>query len=152
MHMCVHSFRRCYTRFGAHPNYMHIQIFVKTTRKCFSIKQQHRYGLMSGLAYLMSDCWLEVSLHPEGPATGQLEQRFSVIFLGPRANAVLVPKFHVALHASRTAVQMITLKISPWCSPPNVGLNLLECSPSNTIKSNFPGTWPSRLGESQMRQ
>jgi hypothetical protein len=23
-----------------------------------------------GLAYLMLDCWLEVSLHPEGPATG----------------------------------------------------------------------------------
>jgi hypothetical protein len=25
--------------------------------------------------------------------------RFSVVFLGPRANAELVPKFHVALHA-----------------------------------------------------
>jgi hypothetical protein len=27
-----------------------------------------------GLAYLMPDCWLEVSLHLEGPATGQLDQ------------------------------------------------------------------------------
>jgi hypothetical protein len=29
---------------------------------------------MLGFAYLMPDCWLEVSLHPEGPATGQLNQ------------------------------------------------------------------------------
>jgi hypothetical protein len=34
-------------------------------------------------------------------------------FLGPRANAELVPKFHVALHASHAALRMVTLKISP---------------------------------------
>jgi hypothetical protein len=28
------------------------------------------------LADLMPDYWLEVSLHPEGPATGQLDQIF----------------------------------------------------------------------------
>jgi hypothetical protein len=39
-------------------------------------KTQHRLGLMLGLAYLMPDCWLEVSRHPEGPATGQLDQDF----------------------------------------------------------------------------
>jgi hypothetical protein len=31
---------------------------------------------MLGLAYLMPDCWLEVILHLEGPATGQLVQGF----------------------------------------------------------------------------
>jgi hypothetical protein len=36
--------------------------------------------------------------------------RFSVVFLGPRANAVLVPKFHVALHACHAALQMVTSK------------------------------------------
>jgi hypothetical protein len=35
VHICVHSFRRCYTRFGAYPNYTHIKIFVKITCKCF---------------------------------------------------------------------------------------------------------------------
>jgi hypothetical protein len=34
MHMCsymLHSFRRCYTRFGAYPNYTYIKIFARTT-------------------------------------------------------------------------------------------------------------------------
>jgi hypothetical protein len=47
--------------------------------------------------------------------------RFSVVFLGLRANAELVPKFHVALHACHAALPMITLKISP-CT--NVTLTL----------------------------
>jgi hypothetical protein len=64
-------------------------------------------------AYQVSDYWLEVGLHPKVPATGQLEQVFSMIFLGPRANAELVPRFHVALHASHAALPMVTLKISP---------------------------------------
>jgi hypothetical protein len=44
---------------------------------------------------------------------GPTRSRFSVIFLGPRANAELVPKFHVALHASHAALSMATLKILP---------------------------------------
>jgi hypothetical protein len=37
-----------------------------------------------------------------------------VVFLGPRANAELIPKFHVALHASHAALPMATLNISPY--------------------------------------
>jgi hypothetical protein len=33
-----------------------------------------------------------------------------VVFLGPRANAELVPKFHVALHASHAALPIVTFK------------------------------------------
>jgi hypothetical protein len=40
--------------------------------------------------------------------------RISVVFLGPRANAELVPKFHVALHASHALLPVVTLKISPY--------------------------------------
>jgi hypothetical protein len=31
---------------------------------------------MLGLAYLMPDFWLEVSLHPEDPTTAQTDQGF----------------------------------------------------------------------------
>jgi hypothetical protein len=43
--------------------------------------------------------------------------RFSVVFLGPRANVELVPKFHVALHASHAALPMVTLKFRPNVAP-----------------------------------
>jgi hypothetical protein len=47
----------------------------------------------------------------------QLDQGFSLAFLNHRANAELVPKFHVALFASRAAFPMVTSK-----SRPNVAL------------------------------
>jgi hypothetical protein len=34
--------------------------------------------------------------------------RFSVVFLGPRANAELLPRLHVALHVSHAALTMVT--------------------------------------------
>jgi hypothetical protein len=81
VHICVNSFRRYYTLFGAYPNYTHIKILGKITK-----------GLMLGLAELMPDCWLVVSLYPEGPANGQLDQRFPWFSLGPRAITELVPQ------------------------------------------------------------
>jgi hypothetical protein len=40
------------------------------------------------------------------------QSRFSVVSLGPRANAMLVQKFHVTLHASHSALSMVTLRFS----------------------------------------
>jgi hypothetical protein len=53
-----------------------------------------------------ADCWLEVRkvLRPANSIK---------VFRGPRANAELVPKFHVALYASHAALPMVTQKISP---------------------------------------
>jgi hypothetical protein len=48
--------------------------------------------------------------------------RFFVVFLGPRANAELVAKFHVVLHASHAALPMVTPKISPYFTLPDVEL------------------------------
>jgi hypothetical protein len=39
-------------------------------------KKGGKTAQMLGLAYLMPDCWLEVSWHPEGPTTGQLDHGF----------------------------------------------------------------------------
>jgi hypothetical protein len=41
-----------------------------------------------------------------------------VVFLGPRANAELVPKFHVALYASHAALPMVISKFSSNAAPP----------------------------------
>jgi hypothetical protein len=61
---------------------------------------------MLGHADLMPDCWLEVScirkvLPPANSIKG---------FRGPRANAELVPNFHVP--ASHAALPMVILEIS----------------------------------------
>jgi hypothetical protein len=40
---------------------------------------------------LMPDCWLEVSLHPEGAATGQLDQGFAWFSLIPEQMLSLYP-------------------------------------------------------------
>jgi hypothetical protein len=63
---------------------------------------------MLGFADLMLDCWLEVScirkvLRPANSIK---------VLLGPRANAEVVPKFHVPLHASYAALPMVILEIS----------------------------------------
>jgi hypothetical protein len=50
-----------------------------------------------------------------------------VVFLGPRANAELVPKFHVALHASHAALPLLTSKFRP-------NIALPKCTPSSVIK------------------
>jgi hypothetical protein len=40
-------------------------------------------------------------------------RRFSVVFLGLRANAEFLHKFHVSLHAPHAALLMVTSKYSP---------------------------------------
>jgi hypothetical protein len=47
------------------------------------------------IVFRLPDCWLVVSMHPEGPATDHLTQVF-LVFLCLKANAEMVPKFQVA--------------------------------------------------------
>jgi hypothetical protein len=71
--------------------------------------------------------------------------KFSVVFLGPRANAELVPKFHVILHASHAALSMITLKISPYI---NVTYGLSD----NTVIKALLLLWDGDNSEIQERE
>jgi hypothetical protein len=50
--------------------------------------------------------------------------KLSVFFLSSRANAELVPTFHVALFASHAPAHNVITKISPKRSPPNVKIKI----------------------------
>jgi hypothetical protein len=72
--------------------------------------------------------------------------RFSVVFLGPRANAEMVPKFHFSLHASHAALPMVTPKISSYCTPPDVELKFFGWNAFNaewTRHRDILIGWPS---------
>jgi hypothetical protein len=60
---------------------------------------------------------LEVNTEPQVTGTGKLDQDFPWFFLGPRANAELVPETHVVLYASRTALLSINTKILAKTQP-----------------------------------
>jgi hypothetical protein len=75
---------------------------------------------MLGFAYLMSDCWLEVSLHWEGPATGQLDQGFLWFSSVLEQMLSWYPEFHFVLHASHATLPLV---MSKFC--PNVALQML---------------------------
>jgi hypothetical protein len=57
-----------------------------------------------------------------------------------------VPKFHVALHASHAALPMVTPKISPYCTPPDVELKFFGWNQINaewTRHQDILIDWPS---------
>jgi hypothetical protein len=55
---------------------------------------------MLGSGVFNADCWLEVGLHPEGSATGQLDQGFPWFSLVPEEMLSLYPNSmsHCMLH------------------------------------------------------
>jgi hypothetical protein len=71
-----------------------------------SIKQRHSQGLMLGFACSVPDRWLEVSLHPEGPATGQLDQGFPWF--------TLVPEQMLSWYQNSTLLCMLHMQPSLW--------------------------------------
>jgi hypothetical protein len=77
-------------------------IFVKAACKCFQIGTSVRALVFN--AGLLARSQFASGRSCDRPS----RSRFYVVFLGPRANAELVPKFHVALHASHAALPMVT--------------------------------------------
>jgi hypothetical protein len=104
----------CYTRFGAYPNNMHITIIVKKNKTKQKKNPTARIG--NNVRARGSNARLLVrSQFASGrPCDRPTRSRFSVVILGSRSNAELVPKFHVALHGSHAALPMVTLQVSPY--------------------------------------
>jgi hypothetical protein len=79
----IYALRTCYIKlFVVHPKCAYEKkSSVRQILKLFNTKQQHRYGLTLRLLHLMPDCWLEFSLHPEGPLTGEIVEVFQWLSL-----------------------------------------------------------------------
>jgi hypothetical protein len=106
-------FHGCYTWFGAYPNCTHIKIIVK--KQLVGRKEKKALTGSNVRAHVFNAGLLARSQFSSGKSCDwPTQSRFSVVFLGSRANAELVPKFHVALHASHAALPVVTLKISPY--------------------------------------
>jgi hypothetical protein len=101
-------------------------MFAKTTYKCFQRKRRRRNKTAHIGANVRASVFnaglLTRSQFASGRSCDRPTRWFPVVFLGPRANAELLPKFHVALHASHAALPKETLEISP----PNVRLQLVK--------------------------
>jgi hypothetical protein len=80
----------------------------------------YRLRYPGGFAYLMPSWSLDVSLHPKALGRTKLIKDFRG-FLDPRANAKLVPKFHVALPASHAGLPLVRSTFRP-----NVALSVLD--------------------------
>jgi hypothetical protein len=80
-------------------------MFVKTTYKCFQRRKKEKETAQIGnnvKARVFNAGVLARSQFASGRSCDRTTRsRFSMAFLGPRANAELVPKFHVALQPSQ---------------------------------------------------
>jgi hypothetical protein len=114
-HNCAYRYALCsqvlYTVCCSSKLYAH-KHFCKKNCKLFLIKQQLRLGTNVKVRGLNAGLLARSQFASESSCDRPTRSRFPLVSLGPRANAELVPKFHVAVHASRAALPMVTLKIS----------------------------------------
>jgi hypothetical protein len=75
--------------------------------------QQHRLGSILSVRGFKARLLASSRFASGKSCDWPTRSRFSMVFLGPKANAELVPKFDVALHASHAALPMVALEISP---------------------------------------
>jgi len=73
--------------------------------------------------------------------------RFSVVFLGPIANAKLVPQIHVAFHASHSTLPTLSKFLSICLETkfsPNAHIFMLH-TPNSPLQITLPSTHPRAL-------
>jgi hypothetical protein len=101
----------CVIQFGAYPNHKHIKVNVKKT---FGEKATAQIGTNVRARVFNVGLLARSQFASRRSCDRPTRPRFSVIFLGPRANAELVAKFHIGLHASYAALPKVTLTILPY--------------------------------------
>jgi hypothetical protein len=112
VHTCVYSSHMCYTRFGTFLNHTHIKIIAKKVWNKEKEKKKATAQIGTNVRARVFNAGLSArSQFAFGRSCDRPSRsRFFVVFLGPRGNAELVPKFHVALYASHATLPMVTLK------------------------------------------
>jgi hypothetical protein len=113
--MCVHigmySVRKCSTQlFGAHPKHAHKKKAVKSKYVTFFQTNQQQIRTNVRVRVFNAGPLPRSQFASERSCDRLTRSTFSVVFLDPRANAELVPKSHVALHASHAALPLVTSK------------------------------------------
>jgi hypothetical protein len=89
---------------------MHMKTSVKQTVNIFYNKAASQIGTNVRARVFNAGLLTSSQFASERSCDRPTRLRFSVVFLGPRANAELVLKFHVALHASHAALQILTFQ------------------------------------------
>jgi hypothetical protein len=106
----IHHFPTCCTRYVAYQNVMPMKTSVKQTVYVFYNKATSQIGTNVRTRVLNTGLLARSHFASGRSCDRPTRSRFSVVFLGPRANAELVPTFHVALHASHAALEILTFQ------------------------------------------
>jgi hypothetical protein len=85
---------------------MHIKISINKIVNFFYNKAAAQIGSNVEVLYLMPECWLEGSLHLEGPATSQLDRGFPWFYL--------VPEQMLSWYPNSTLHCMLPMQPSKW--------------------------------------
>jgi hypothetical protein len=125
MYACVgiYTLRTWYTQlFVAHPKYAHKR--NSSVRKYVNFSQKSNSQIDTNIRVrLFNAGLLALSQFVSGRSYDWPTRSISVISLCPRANAELLPKFHVAPYATHAALPMVTLKCRPYVALPMLDQN-----------------------------
>jgi hypothetical protein len=113
IYMCIgmYSLRKCCTQLsGAHQNYAHKpkDLYKQICKLFSSNKATAQIGSNVRICVFNAGLLARSQFASGRSCKRRIRSRFSAVFLGPRANVELVPKFHVALHASHVALPLVT--------------------------------------------